>query len=244
MRATLARVGRGAAGPCQLSLIIAIVVGNAVIAGAGVRIEINRIKDEPKAMPTVGIKSLLESALSTEAPSPVTPATDKATTIIVTTAPLSLDEVTTIPPSPIEYNRTMPAPNAIDRTVQNAWNPLLSEYTRRQIRRNLIPANYYCPCDLSMNFCDINCCCDVDCASSEIIQTLKCSEREWTIHDYEETSALGLCSETSGFSLFCIVDNSRKRKEYRRRDYKVSGWSVKLRMHAFGMGYRMGFVRV
>lgn len=214
----------------QSMIVIGVIIGTAITVEAGVRIEINRVKDEPKPLPTAGIKALIESVAETETtpppppPSPATQATEKATTVIVTTAPLSIDDITTMPPNPIETNRTIPPTMAIDRNVlpaPNAWNPLLSEFTRRQIRRNLIPANYYCPCDLSVNFCDINCCCDIDCASREIIQKLKCNEREWTIHDYDETSVLGLCSETSGFSLFCIVDNSRKRKEYRRRDYKV-----------------------
>lgn len=61
----------------------------------------------------------------------------------------------------------------------------------------------------------------MDCASEEILLTLKCPERDWSIHDYEDMSDLKLCSQTHGFSLFCIVDSSRQRAHYRKRDFKV-----------------------
>lgn len=61
----------------------------------------------------------------------------------------------------------------------------------------------------------------MDCASDEILLTLKCPERDWSIHDYEDMSDLKLCSQTHGFSLFCIVDSSRQRAHYRKRDFKV-----------------------
>lgn len=84
--------------------------------------------------------------------------------------------------------------------------------------RDFFPFVFFC----QINFCDINCCCDIDCASKEIIQTLKCTERDWSIHDYEESSELQLCSQTRHFSLFCIVDNTRKRKQSRKRDFMVN----------------------
>lgn len=223
----------------QISILLALIACSVVTIEAGVRIEINRVKEEPKSntMPTVIAKMPVENVEEPEAPHPAMQTTEMPATILTTST--HLDETTIIPILLEESNKSVPIapipPNAtIDRNIVplsntsitipvnwNTINPLLSEYTRRQMRRKLIPPNYYCPCDLKINFCDINCCCDVDCASKEIMQTLKCNDRDWTIYDYEETSDLQLCSQTHGFSLFCIVDNSRKRKEYRRRNYKV-----------------------
>lgn len=221
----------------QIPILLALVACNVVTIEAGVRIEINRVKEDPKSnvMPTVIAKIPIENVQEPEASHPVIQTTEMPATI-PTMLSTHLDETTIIPILLEESNKSVPiAPNAtIDRHIVplsntsiilplnwNTINPLLSEYTRRQMRRKLIPPNYYCPCDLKIKFCDINCCCDVDCASKEIMQTLKCNDRDWTIYDYEEASDLQLCSQTHGFSLFCIVDNSRKRKEYRRRNYKV-----------------------
>lgn len=222
-------------------IVVGLVFGSAVTSEAGVRIEINRFKYEAKpsaAPPTADAKTpKVDAAKEVEVAAQTT--TIQTPTTVLTPAPenpVAETDATTIFPNLFEKsNKTMPTNSSNNRPIvsmatntttllpvyPNALNPLLSEYTRRQVRRRLIPPNYYCPCDLKINFCDINCCCDIDCATKEIIQTLKCSEQEWTIHDYEETSDLQLCSQTHGFSLFCVVDNSRKRKEYRRRDYKV-----------------------
>lgn len=231
----------------QTLIVVGIVLASGVSIEAGVRIEINRFKDEIKPStvpPMTDIKTPnIESGKEVE----VTAQTSTVETTTIVSKPAlehadaaDAEGTTIVPNTSVQSNQTIPTNSTNDRNIvpmatnisailpifPKALNPLLSEYTRRQMRRQLIPPNYYCPCDLKVNFCDINCCCDVDCATREIIQTLRCNEQEWTIHDYEETSDLRLCSQTHGFSLFCIVDNSRKRKEYRRREYKVMAMSA------------------
>lgn len=41
--------------------------------------------------------------------------------------------------------------NNVTLSYANDLNPYLSEFTRRQMRRKLIPEDYYCPCDLKVN---------------------------------------------------------------------------------------------
>lgn len=87
--------------------------------------------------------------------------------------------------------------------------------------RQYAPYDYYCPCDLKINFCDINCCCDVDCAPKEIKRSMRCEEHEWSVDDYVEESALQPCPNEPGLSLFCIVEGHKKRKAYKERTLQV-----------------------
>lgn len=60
--------------------------------------------------------------------------------------------------------------------------------------------NYYCACDLTMNLCDINCCCDIDCADAALA-SFKCVE---TTDDLNaELGGLHSCEVSN--DAFCVV---------------------------------------
>lgn len=44
--------------------------------------------------------------------------------------------------------------NNVTLSYANDLVPFLSEFTRRQMRRKLIPEDYYCPCDLKVCLCN------------------------------------------------------------------------------------------
>ncbi|XP_031616403.1 tectonic [Contarinia nasturtii] len=210
---------------------------------AGVKIEISRFKDSQR-VPILSTNVGSDNISKIEAPKMTTPVeiTTKSTVDlnILKTTTSSLNSTNTKTKTTLNsQNVTATSSSFINNTsiqmVSNTshvynvslmpptdLNPYLSEFTRREIRRRFIPSDYYCPCDLKINFCDINCCCDIDCASTEIMQTLKCNERDWSIHDYEESSELQLCSQSQQFSLFCIVEGTRRRKQTRKRSFKTN----------------------
>lgn len=66
------------------------------------------------------------------------------TTTMVTILPTDLNSKTTANGT---LNYTLTAFNTTSRTI--APN-ILTEFTRRQLRRKLIPPDYYCPCDLKV----------------------------------------------------------------------------------------------
>ncbi|XP_055311267.1 tectonic-like isoform X1 [Sitodiplosis mosellana] len=232
----------------QILWQLIIVCGMVGVIEAGVKIEISPVRNPVTTstpspnMPNMEVNEIETTEATTTVQSTVTETTINPinesniqklansssntinSTVEVTTA-ASLNVTGTLRPAQANNtnntNTSAVYNNNVTTISAKDLNPYLSEFTRRQMRRRLIPADYYCPCDLKINFCDINCCCDVDCLSGEIIQTLKCNERDWSIYDYEESSELQLCSQTRQFSLFCIVDNTRRRKQTRKRDFMV-----------------------
>lgn len=54
-----------------------------------------------------------------------------------------------------------------------------------------------------INYCDINCCCDIDCSNDER-KTFICLENHWSLYDYDHFSG-GLQSCKIHNSLLCVV---------------------------------------
>ncbi|XP_062704598.1 tectonic [Aedes albopictus] len=69
-----------------------------------------------------------------------------------------------------------------------------------------VPSGYYCKCDLKINICDVNCCCDIDC-SEEILRTFVCDEEQLDIGEYHHQEGLQSCEVQGG--LFCLVGERR-----------------------------------
>lgn len=152
----------------------------------GVKIEISRVKDpKPKAETagnTANAGKPVPHELATESSEMVTtvPTTFAIETTTMITNPMiesnfkllsnstttSVDMTTISPPNvtepikPAQSNissNTVPVKN-ITQLQPKDLNPYLSEFTRREMRRKLIPPDYYCPCDLKVNnyiFCEI-----------------------------------------------------------------------------------------
>lgn len=153
---------------------------------AGVKIEISRVKDQPKSvtiLPNIeGDKNDIGETETTEAttmPTTITTTAEMTTTKLTTEShvqrvtiptlnPLnSSAETSTITPNATgmlnssQTNNTNPNTSPVYNTTfvaANELNPYLSEFTRRQMRRRLIPADYYCPCDLKVS---IEICCEI-----------------------------------------------------------------------------------
>lgn len=152
-----------------------IICGVFGIIEAGVKIEISRVKDPPKSVTNTSYidsnKSGLVEMETTEG------TTLPTTTAYTTTLPLEshiirlinmttnsttiIAETTTM--LPLNVTGTMKAQANITNTSTSftynitlvpviELNPYLAEFTRRQMRRRLIPDDYYCPCDLKVNF--------------------------------------------------------------------------------------------
>lgn len=74
-----------------------------------------------------------------------------------------------------------------------------------KINRNQFP-NYFCKCDLLINDCDINCCCDIDC-TKEMIRVMDCSYdiEDLDRFDYDgRENGLPSCAVSS--SIFCVLE--------------------------------------
>lgn len=110
---------------------------------------------EATTMPTTTVPTTLETTMKTTMESHIQKLSNStlsalnSSTEVTTTAPLNMTGVMkpsqaniTNTNTSIAYNTTLVAAKEL--------NPYLSEFTRRQMRRRLIPADYYCPCDLKV----------------------------------------------------------------------------------------------
>ncbi|KAK3101664.1 hypothetical protein FSP39_005323 [Pinctada imbricata] len=98
---------------------------------------------------------------------------------------------------------------------------------------SVVPSNVdigQCPCDLTGNACDVNCCCDTDCTAADNstftkcltlslnVDTRKCLQRELILTDNSP-----LTSEYDQGGLFCIYyDNYEERNYYSIPDFVTS----------------------
>uniref|UniRef100_A0A182WLW1 Tectonic-1-3 N-terminal domain-containing protein n=1 Tax=Anopheles minimus TaxID=112268 RepID=A0A182WLW1_9DIPT len=75
-----------------------------------------------------------------------------------------------------------------------------AEYDRAA---KLVPKGYYCRCDLTINVCDTNCCCDIDC-NAAIMRAYSCDQEELHTDEYHHGEGLQSCRVQGG--LFCLVE--------------------------------------
>lgn len=115
------------------------------------------------------------------------------TTVPSTTLPEDNNNFTTIAPSttipPKNESRDIP-PNK--STISNRTDVLNT-------------GTYNCACDLTLNICDLNCCCDIDC-TPESLETFDCSKIENSLVEYYHGYGLQHCEVEEGF--FCIVKDN------------------------------------
>lgn len=142
---------------------------------AGVKIEISRVKDPPKtSTPSPNMEANeIETTEATTIPTTTIPVTEptikpiiesniqkltnltsnstNSTIDVTTAAPLNATE--TLKPAQANITNTNTAlvyNNNVTLVSAKNINPYLSEFTRREMRRRLIPPDYYCPCDLKV----------------------------------------------------------------------------------------------
>lgn len=123
--------------------------------------------------------------------------TDKPMVVTTTAPPTTLS---TPPTNATSLNGT--SNTELNQTETNATRPHLDEHVPRTSRIKISPDHYYCSCDLMVNFCDINCCCDNDC-TDDMLSVFVCNEKHWSIYDFEYDAGLTSCEIRN--DLFCVV---------------------------------------
>lgn len=89
-----------------------------------------------------------------------------------------------------------------NQTEANVTRPVLDDHLPPTSRIKISPDHYYCSCDLMINLCDINCCCDNDC-SDDMLSVFVCNEQHSSIYDFEYDAGLTSCEIKN--ELFCVV---------------------------------------
>ncbi|XP_052859879.1 tectonic, partial [Anopheles cruzii] len=79
----------------------------------------------------------------------------------------------------------------------------------------LIPSGYYCRCDLKINVCDVNCCCDIDC-SEAILKVFNCDQEQLHTEEYHHDEGLQSCRVQGG--LLCLVEPIHEEGDERHYD--------------------------
>uniref|UniRef100_A0A182QNF0 Tectonic-1-3 N-terminal domain-containing protein n=1 Tax=Anopheles farauti TaxID=69004 RepID=A0A182QNF0_9DIPT len=125
---------------------------------------------------TEGTTSSITSTTSTKVTEKITSTTLESTTVGSTTTTVPSRGESTEPPFP---------PLAVGRSAK------------------MVPTGYYCRCDLTINICDINCCCDIDC-NPAILRTFDCDQESLHKEEYDHNAGLQSCRVQGG--LFCLIE--------------------------------------
>lgn len=123
--------------------------------------------------------------------------TDKSIISSTTSMP-----TTTVIVTPTNASANTTSNPELNQTELNVTGPSLDDHLPRTSRIKISPDHYYCSCDLMVNFCDINCCCDNDC-SDDMLAVFVCNEKHWSIYDFEFDAGLTSCDIRN--DLFCVV---------------------------------------
>lgn len=162
---------------------------------AFVKIDVPKITSTTIASP---VETTVVAAATTSIPAPPNVTYQpipEATTLIPTTSIVTPTNVTTV------TTNTTSKPE-LNQTEVNVTRPMLDDHLPRTSRIKISPDHYYCPCDLMVNLCDINCCCDNDC-SNDMLSVFVCDEKHWSIYDFEFDVGLSSCDIKD--ELLCVV---------------------------------------
>lgn len=149
--------------------------------------------------------SKLSSSTTTAAQIDTTVATTQVTVQQNVTDKPTVDTTTSMPatvtaPTNATMNNTLNT--ELNQTETNVTRPSLDDHVPRTSRIKISPDHYYCSCDLMVNFCDINCCCDNDC-TDDMLSVFICNEKQSSIYDFEYDAGLTSCDIRN--DLFCVV---------------------------------------
>lgn len=173
------------------------------------------------------VPTTTKTPVSTTTPS--TPGTTSTTTDGTTSSTTTEQTTTTLPPEPVSTTE-VGTTTTMSTTTQSTPESTTSRPHHDQQQHN-VDYSLYCNCDLTVNECDLNCCCDADCGQEERRLFAHC----WTpgvshfTRRYCSPSShlLGVAwnntrhevtSSPHQAGLFCIVtDNVPKRRLYEEK---------------------------
>lgn len=154
--------------------------------------------DISKLSSTTAVASQVETTVATTLLTAQPNVTDKPIVDTTTSMPTTVTAVTG--PANATVNNT--SKTELNQTETNVTRPHLDDHVPRTSRIKISPDHYYCSCDLMVNFCDINCCCDNDC-TDDMLSVFVCNEKQWSIYDFEYDAGLTSCAIRN--DLFCVV---------------------------------------
>ncbi|XP_055851952.1 tectonic [Episyrphus balteatus] len=80
--------------------------------------------------------------------------------------------------------------------------------------KDIVRSGYYCSCDLRAYFCDINCCCDIDCIPEEL-NSFDCHREKNELEDFNYEQGLPPCRINEGW--LCVfrtnIDTSKNKHQ-------------------------------
>ncbi|XP_055535608.1 tectonic [Wyeomyia smithii] len=132
--------------------------------------------------------------------SETTQPTTSSSTTVVTTSSTGKPEVTTKSQTVTTTSTTTPGPTSTSSPDIPKEGRLMKS----------VPSGYYCSCDLKINICDVNCCCDIDC-TDEILKSFDCDEEQLDIAEYHNQMGLQSCEVQGG--LFCLVGEPQNKEQ-------------------------------
>lgn len=172
-------------------LLFAIIVASKSFTNAFVKIDVSKLSSTTTEAQTEATVVTVATTLATTLNPNVTAIVD-ATTFAPTTLSITPTNTTVNTTSKPELNQT----------EINVTRPSLDDHLPRTSRIKISPDHYYCSCDLMVNLCDINCCCDNDC-SDDMLSVFVCFEKHSSIYDFEFDAGLTSCDIKN--DLFCVV---------------------------------------
>uniref|UniRef100_A0A182P3E2 Tectonic-1-3 N-terminal domain-containing protein n=1 Tax=Anopheles epiroticus TaxID=199890 RepID=A0A182P3E2_9DIPT len=135
--------------------------------------------------------------------------TTNETTTTISTTDVTASSTTSAPTSKTTATETTVTVESTTGSTTSTTTPTLDttvvSYPEFQAGRaaKLVPKGYYCRCDLTINICDINCCCDIDC-NAAILRTFDCDQETLHTEEYHHGEGLQSCRVQGG--LFCLVE--------------------------------------
>ncbi|XP_058122999.1 tectonic [Anopheles ziemanni] len=141
---------------------------------------------------TEGSTTLGTSASTTAKPTIAAPGNITSTTA----GPITESTSVTVPPV------TTSTATTVDTTMSIDFDPTFPLLKEGRAAK-LVPRGYFCQCDLKINACDVNCCCDIDC-NEAILKAFHCDEEQLHRDEYHHDAGLQSCRVQGG--LFCLVE--------------------------------------
>ncbi|KFB36061.1 AGAP005448-PA-like protein [Anopheles sinensis] len=146
------------------------------------------------------------STTTTETPTTIEGSTTLGTSGPTTAAPSNITSTTAVPttestPSTVPAVTTSTA-TTVDSTMSIDFDPTFPPLKEGRAAK-LVPRGYFCQCDLKINTCDVNCCCDIDC-NEAILKAFHCDEEQLHRDEYHHDEGLQSCRVQGG--LFCLVE--------------------------------------
>ncbi|XP_055606783.1 tectonic [Uranotaenia lowii] len=119
-----------------------------------------------------------------------------------TTVANQLDLTTGSSSTAVTTSTTVAQPKPTEAPETTTIPPVQLEPPKEGRLIKTVPQGYYCRCDLKINICDVNCCCDIDC-NEAVLRTYDCDREQIEVGDYRHRDGLQSCEVQGG--LFCLV---------------------------------------